>query len=86
MVARALNRLQTKVSRRLVRAHSVEALELRKHLATRLCLFRLLSGDVSTDELFRLGNQMLLVVVSALLSFATLFTLDEIIGIVAGVI
>ena len=48
-------------------------------------MLRFLPGEVATNELFRLRNQLLLIIVSTLLRFATLFALDQIVGIVPGV-
>jgi len=44
-----------------------------------------LSGKIAADEFFGLGNQLLLIIISALLRFPTFLTLNEIIGIVARI-
>ncbi len=85
VIAGSFDRAESKVSGRLIVTHCVDALEFLEHLATRLRLLRLLARDVATNELFRLGNQLLLVVVSTLLRFTTLFTLDEVVRVVTGV-
>src|SRR6185369_4409352 len=85
MIPGAFDRLEAKVTRRLIRPHRVKPFESLQHVAPRLSLLRFLSREISTDELFGLGDQLLLVVVSALLRLATFFTLDEKIGVMAGV-
>ena len=80
-----LDRLQTKITRRLICADSFYAIELRQHRASRFRLLRFLSGQIATNKLLRLGDQLLLVIVSTLLCFTSLFALDQIIGIVTGV-
>src|SRR6185369_3392725 len=86
MIAGALDGLKTEIARRLIWPDRIETVEFLEHLATRLCLLRFLPGDVATNKLFRLCNQLLLVVVRPLLRLAALFTLDEVIGVVAGVV
>src|SRR5258707_3400817 len=77
MRSRASDFLQAKTSGGRVGPHGVDAFEPLQHRATRLCLLGLLPGEVAANELFRLGNQALLIVVSALLGFAPLFPLDQ---------
>src|SRR3954454_6509984 len=85
MIARPLDRPEAKVSGRLIATNCVDAFKLLEHLATRFRLLRFLPGNVAAYELLRLRDQLLLIVVRALLRFATFFTLDEVVRIVAGV-
>src|SRR5207302_4000307 len=82
MSARALDFLQAKISGGLFGANRFDAVQTLQHCASRLCLFRFLAGEIAPDELFGLGDQTLMIVISALLNLAPLFTLDKIIGVV----
>jgi hypothetical protein len=48
-----------------------------QHRAARLGLLRLLPREIAADKLFCLGDEVLLVFVSAPLRFASLLALDE---------
>ncbi len=77
MRPRSIDLLQTKITGRLVGPHGVDAFEALQHRAARFCLLGFLPGQVAADELFGLGNQPLLIVVSALLRLAPLFALNQ---------
>src|SRR3989441_5797139 len=77
--------MKTKIARRLIGAHGINAFELLEHRPSRLCLLCFLPGEVLADELFCLGDQSLLIIKGALLNLATFFALDQIIGVVSVV-
>ncbi len=66
-------------------SHGLNPLKFLQHLAARLGLLGFLSGQIAADKIFGLGNQMLLIIVSALLRLATDFALDQICRIVSGI-
>ena len=59
-------------------ANSVDAFEFLQHRSARLCLLGFLSREVAANKLFRLGDQLLLIVVSTLLRLASFLALNQV--------
>ena len=85
MSAGPLNVLHAKVARGLIPAHGIDTFQPLEHRASGLRLLCLLPCEVLANEIFRLCDQPLLVLIRATLNLATLFAFLEIMRIVSFV-